>query len=369
MPFPVTRTGHRSVRRAPADSEAAAAAAAARAPAADAADDRRFRKAVEMSTASRSVNAGRFMHGGLALACAFALVAMSTFAARTAAQSTQHRTYASPEEAVKALIETVKAGNLDQLVAIFGPEGKELIASSDPATARQNRQVFTVAAGEQWRLEDTAANRKTLVIGNEEWPFPVPLVKEASGWRFDTAAGKEEVIARRIGRNELSAIDTVRAYVTAQRRYAEQGHDGKPAGLYATKFRSDPGKQDGLYWPVTKGQQRSPLGDLLAEASEERRAAGGDREQPAPFHGYYFKILTAQGAAAAGGARSYIVKGDMSGGFALVAWPAQYDVTGVMTFLVSHDGIVHEKDLGQGTDAAARKMTAYNPDSSWRQVQ
>ena len=196
----------------------------------------------------------------------------------------------------------------------------------------------------------------------------MPLVKEASGWRFDTAAGKEEVLARRIGRNELAVIETSRAYVTAQRRYAQQGHDGKPAGVYATKFLSDPGKENGLYWPTTKGQKRSPLGDLVAQAAEEGRPIGGDRAQPAPFHGYYFKILTAQGAAAPGGAKSYVVKGDMSGGFALIAWPAQYDATGVMTFLVNQDGIVVEKDLGPGTDAAARKITSYNPDKSWRQA-
>jgi hypothetical protein len=321
-----------------------------------------------MSMANRSGNPGALMSGGLALACALAVVGAPAFSTSPAAQAPQYRTFASPEDAVKALIETVKAGNLDQLLAFFGPEGKELIASSDPAAARQNRQIFTVATGEQWRLEDAAANRKTLVIGNEEWPFPVPLVKEASGWRFDTAAGKEEVIARRIGRNELSAIETVRAYVTAQQRYAEQGHDGKPAGVYATKFRSDAGKENGLYWPAAKGQKRSPLGDLLAEAVDSR-AAGGVASQPSPFHGYYFKILTSQGPAAAGGAKSYVVKGDMSGGFALIAWPAQYDVTGVMSFIVNQDGVVREKDLGRDTDATARKMTAYNPDASWRQVQ
>ena len=321
-----------------------------------------------MST-NRSANALWFLRRGLALACACALFGLPTFASRAAAQAAQQRTFGSPEDAVKALIETVKAGNLDQLRALFGPDGQELIASSDAATARQNREVFTVAVGEQWRLADAGPNRKTLVIGNEDWPFPVPLVKEASGWRFDTAAGKEELLARRIGRNELAAIETSRAYVTAQRRYAQQGHGGKPAGVYATKFFSDPGTENGLYWPTTKGQKRSPLGELVAQAAAEGRPIGGDRAQPAPFHGYYFKILTAQGAAAPGGAKSYVVKGDMSGGFALIAWPAQYDATGVMTFLVNQDGIVLEKDLGPGTDAAARKITSYNPDASWRQAQ
>ena len=303
----------------------------------------------------------------VAVVCACALLAGSISSNKAEAQT--GRQFASPEEAVKALIDTVKAGNLDGLIAIFGPESKELIDSSDPAAARQNRQVFTVAIGEKWHLEDGAPDSKTLVIGNENWPFPVPIVKQGTGWRFDTAAGKEEVIARRIGRNELAAIASVRAYVTAQLRYAEQGHDGNPAGVHATKFASDPGKENGLYWPTKTGQKRSPLGDLVAQAAAEGRAVGGDRSQPAPYNGYYFKILTSQGSAAAGGAKQYVVKGVMSGGFALVAWPAQYDVTGVMTFVVNQDGTVYEKDLGTGTDATAKKMTAYNPDSSWRQVQ
>jgi hypothetical protein len=299
--------------------------------------------------------------------CVCVLMAASAFSTRVAAQAA--RQFASPEEAVKVLIDTVKAGNVDNLVAIFGAEGKELIESSDPPSARQNRDVFRVAVGEKWHLEDAGPNRKTLVIGNEDWPFPVPLVNEGGGWRFDTAAGKEEVMARRIGRNELAAIETVRAYVTAQRRYAEQGHDGNPAGVHATKFASDQGKENGLYWPAKTGQKRSPLGDLVAQAASEGRAVGTDPSRPSPFHGYYFKILTAQGSAAKGGAKRYVVKGLMTGGFALVAWPAQYDETGVMTFLVNQDGIVYEKDLGSATDATARKMTAYNPDATWRQVQ
>ena len=197
----------------------------------------------------------------------------------------------------------------------------------------------------------------------------MPLVKGADGWRFDTAAGKEEVLARRIGRNELQAIATSRAYVTAQQRYAQEGHDGKPAGVHATKFKSDPGKQNGLYWPTARGQKRSPLGDLVAQAAEEGRHARRGSPAADGFHGYYFKILTGQGAAAPGEARSYIVKGEMSGGFALVAWPAQYDATGVMTFIVNQDGTVRERDLGPQTDAIARKMTVYNPDKSWRPVQ
>jgi len=304
--------------------------------------------------------------GLIALACTCSLVALISTAG---AQTSANRTFASAEEAAKTLVEIVKKGDLDGLLAVFGPDGKELSNSSDPAAARQSRQVFSIAAREQWHLVDEGPDRKTLVIGYEEWPFPVPLVKGANGWQFDTAAGKEEVLARRIGRNELSTIDTIRAYVTAQQRYAQQGHDGKQPGLYAAKLKSDPGKENGLYWPTGRGQKRSPLGDLVAQAAAEGRPVGGEQPRPAGFHGYYFRILTAQGGAAAGGARSYLVKGDMSGGFALVAWPAQYDATGVMTFVVNQDGSVRQKDLGPGTDAAARKMTTYNPDASWQVVE
>jgi hypothetical protein len=285
------------------------------------------------------------------------------------AQNATQRTFAAPHDAAQALIAAVKSGNLEDLFAIFGSNGEALIASSDPATARRNREVFAVAVAEQWRLVDETPDRKTLVIGNEDWPFPVPIVKAGSSWQFDTAAGKEEIIARRIGRNELEVIQTCLAYVTAQQRYAQQGHDGNPTGVYAMKFGSDPGKENGLYWPVAKGQKRSPLGDLVAQAAEEGSPRGVNREQPAPFHGYYFKILTAQGPAASGGAKNYVVKGAMTRGFALVAWPAQYDVTGVMTFVVNQDGIVFEKNLGTGTDAAARHMTSHNPDASWRRSQ
>lgn len=290
-------------------------------------------------------------------------------ACRATEPGPRHRTFATPEEAVRVLTETVQRGNIDEIIAIFGSEGQALVDTSDPLTARRNREIFTLAVAEKWRLEDQDPTHKILVIGHEEWPFPIPIVKEGSDWRFDTAAGKEEVLARRIGRNELAVIRACRAYVIAQRLYAARGHDGKPAGLYARAFHSDLGRQNGLYWPARRGEKRSPLGDLLAAAAEEaaaRRAAAGE---PRPFHGYYFKILTAQGAAAPGGAKDYVVNGELSDGFALVAWPAQYDATGVMTFLVNQDGAVREKDLGPTTGALAREMTRYDPDPSWTMVQ
>jgi hypothetical protein len=283
------------------------------------------------------------------------------------AASDVQRTFASPEDAVRALADAVKAEKLDEVMAIFGPESQELVAASDPATGRRNQEVFIVAFKEGWRLVDQPPNRKVLVIGNESWPFPVPLLNEGSKWRFDTAAGKEEVIARRIGQNELAVIQTCHAYVNAQHRYAQDGHDGKPAGLYATKFRSDQGRQNGLFWPAAHGQKLSPLGDLVADAAAEGREIDKSRS-PAPFHGYYFRILTAQGPKAAGGAKSYVMNGEMSDGFAMVAWPSQYDATGVMTFVVNQDGIVRQKDLGPETSKIVGAMTQFNPDASWIEV-
>jgi Protein of unknown function (DUF2950) len=301
------------------------------------------------------------------LTCAAVLVAP---ACTTSAPESRHRTFSTPEEAVRALVDVVQTGRLEELQAIFGPDSQELVDSSDPATGRRNREIFSAAVAEGWQIVDDGSTNKTLIIGNEGWPFPVPLTQDANGWRFDTASGKEEVLARRIGRNELAAMRTSRTYVSAQQRYAEQGHDRKPAGLYAKTFRSDSGMQNGLYWPAVRGQKRSPLGDLVAQAEGEGRALGTDRQQqPSPFHGYYFKILTAQGAAAAGGAKPYIVDGEMSAGYALVAWPAQYDVTGIMTFVVNQDGILWEKDLGPETGTAATAMALYDPDQSWRMVE
>jgi hypothetical protein len=276
------------------------------------------------------------------------------------------RVFKAPEEAVKALDAAVKKSSVEDIVALFGEDGKMLVDTADPIAARQGREVFATALAEGWRLVEEG-DHTVLIVGNEGWPFPIPLVKDTGGWRFDTEAGKEEVIARRIGRNELKVIQICNTYVAAQHAYAADKHDGKPAGLYARVFRSEAGKQNGLYWPAARGEKRSPLGDLIPAAEE--RAAAATSGKPQPFHGYYFKILTTQGAAAPGGAKDYVVNGDLSGGFALVAWPAEYDVTGIMTFLVNQEGVVHEKDLGKDTEATVTRMTAYDPDSSWMVAQ
>jgi len=277
-------------------------------------------------------------------------------------------TFATPQDAVRALVDTVKAGDLPRLLALFGPQGQDLVDTSDPVNGRRNREVFVAAFAEGWRLADTGPDRKELVIGNEAWPFPVPLVRGPAGWSFDTAAGKEEVLSRRIGRNELAVIRMLRAYVDAQRAYAKEGHDGKRAGLFARRFGSGPGLHDGLYWPATPGQPRSPLGVLIAKASEEGYHLK-EGEGPSPLNGYYFRILEGQGKSAKGGAAEYVVAGEMSGGFALVAWPVHYGATGIMTFVVNQDGVGYEKDLGPDTQATVAQLTRYDPDGTWGTVQ
>jgi hypothetical protein len=276
--------------------------------------------------------------------------------------------FATPEDGVRVLIDTVKGGDLEALVRLFGAEGRDLVSGSDPTTGRRNQQVFLTAIAEQWRLEERGPDTRELIVGNEDWPFPIPLVRDARGWRFDAAAGREEILARRIGRNELAVIEVCRAYVGAQRAYARAGHDGKQAGLYAQRFNSERGTQNGLYWPSRRGQPRSPLGELVAGASADGYDLGARRASE-PFHGYQFRILTGQGPAAPGGEMDYIRKGEMSGGFALIAWPGQYDATGIMTFIVNADGVVHEKDLGADTAAAAAAIARYDPDATWRPVQ
>jgi len=314
------------------------------------------------SSARSSCRRFRIVPPGAVVAC-LALATLLAIPARATAQ--QHRVFPTPEAAVQALTDAAKASDLDGLLAVFGADSRELVSSSDAATMRQHRDVFVVAMAEKWRLVDAGAGRKELIVGNEAWPFPVPLVKTPTGWRFDTAAGKEEVLARRIGRNELATLRICHTYVAAQRVYARRGHDGKPAGLYARRLTSEPGSQNGLYWPVTAGERHSPLGALVAGAAAEGHALGATRE-PTPFHGYLFRILEGAGAAAPRPARPYVIDGEMSGGFALVAWPAQYDATGIMTFLVNQDGVVYEKNLGPETAAAAAKIISFNPDDSWR---
>jgi hypothetical protein len=300
---------------------------------------------------------------------ALATMVLMTVAPLARAGQPNQPMFALPEEAVLALIDAVAASDLPRLITLLGKGSDDLASTSDPETGRRNREVFVAAAAEGWRLVERVPTGKELEVGHERWPFPVPLVRGPGGWRFDAAAGRDEVIARRIGRNELGAIRVCDTYVAAQRIYASKGHDGKPAGFFARRVRSDPGTQNGLYWPSARGGPRSPLGELAASAAEDAAvrstAAGGGL---VPFHGYYYRILDRQSAAAPGGALEYVVGGEMARGFALIAWPAQYDVTGVMTFVVSRDGVVYEKDLGVKTSAVAATILSFAPDSTWRRA-
>jgi hypothetical protein len=286
-------------------------------------------------------------------------------ATRTPAQ--QQPAFPTADDAVRALISAAKSTDPSALIVLLGDGSGELASSADPIAARSHRDVFVAAMAEHWHLEDRDGRHRELIVGNESWPFPVPLVKRAQGWMFDAVAGKEEVIARRIGRNELAVIRTLHGYVKAQKLYASRGHDAVPAGVYARRIASDPGTENGLYWAVSPGRPRSPVGEVFADAAIEGRAAASSQETT-PFHGYHFRILEGQGPAATGGAKSYIVNGQLSGGFAMIAWPASPELTGVMTFIVNHDDVVYEKSFGANTATAVTALTRFNPDKTWARV-
>jgi hypothetical protein len=273
------------------------------------------------------------------------------------------QSFKTTDEAADALVSAARAGDRKGLLTVLGRDGADIVSSGDPvadASAR-NRVVEAYDAKHQVVMEGN--DKAVLVIGREDWPFPIPLVRKDGSWRFDTAAGREEILYRRIGRNELDAIETCLAYVDAQQEYAERRVAGN--GVYAQRIVSRPGKKDGLYWPAQSSTDESPLGELAASAAAEGYRAG---QQRIPYHGYYYKVLTRQGPNAPGGALDYVVRGNMIGGFALVAYPAEYRNSGVMTFLVNHQGNVYEKDLGPDTARIAAGMTAFNPDNSWRRV-
>ena len=282
-----------------------------------------------------------------------------------AAQAKQ-KTFASPEEAVKAFIDAVKADNMVELEAIFGPAGREVLSSGDAAEDKLERKQFLNAYEVKNALIRDGNAKAVLHTGTEGWPFPIPVVKRGEKWSFDTKKGKEELTFRRIGRNELSTIQTCLAYVDAQREYAGKDLDGDGLFEYAQKFISTPGKKDGLYWEAKPGEEESPFGDLFAGATREGYKKTSNK--PVPYHGYFFKILNAQGKNALGGAYDYIVKGSMIGGFGMVAYPAQYGASGVMTFIVNHDGVVYEKNLGKNTSKIAQKIKLFDPDKTWRKV-
>ena len=272
--------------------------------------------------------------------------------------------FASPQAAIDALVAAVKSGNADEVTAVLGPEGRDLASSGDPVADETARLRFITAYDESHELKLEGSSRAILRVGKDDFPFPIPVVEHAGAWKFDTKADAEEILDRRIGENELSAIKVLRAYVDAQHEYAEADHDGKGV-QYAQRLMSSDGKQDGLYWPAT-GDTESPLGPLVGEARAEGYKTHSDG--PHPYHGYLFRILTPQSKDAAGGERDYVIGGRMLGGFGLVATPAEYGNSGVMTFIVNQDGIVFQKDFGPDTSELAAAMHSFNPDGSWAKV-
>jgi Protein of unknown function (DUF2950) len=282
-----------------------------------------------------------------------------------ASAATAHRRFATAEEAAGALVAALRSGDQKALLAILGDEGRNLVSSGDPVADWQRRDRFVAEYDAQHKLE-AGGGKIVLVVGRNDFPFPIPIVPDGPWWRFDTAAGKEEILNRRLGRNELNAIQVALAYVEAQREYYARDPDGDGLLHYARAFASTPGKRDGLYWPTNPGEPPSPLGTLVARA----RGEGYSKRSPNPiaYWGYYYRILTGQGKDAPGGAYDYMAHGRMLGGFALVAYPAQYGVSGVMTFIVNHDGVVYQKDLGPRTAAIALSMKEFNPDSTWKKI-
>jgi hypothetical protein len=279
-------------------------------------------------------------------------------------------TFNSPEAAVAALVAAATSHGINALHAIFGPEGHELV-SPDAVQATNEFKVFVQRLAEKTQMITNSDSSITLDLGDDAWPFPIPLVEQNGQWFFDTAAGKAEILRRRIGMDELGAIDVCNAYVEAQREYASQDRLGEGVLAYAQHLRSTPGTHDGLFWPAKAGEELSPLGPLVAQARMEgyHRSAKMMNEQSAPYHGYYFKILTRQGKHAPGGKYSYLINGRMIAGFALVAWPAEWGNTGVMTFIVNQQGEVYQKNLGPKTVKIAAAMTTYDPDNPWTLVQ
>jgi hypothetical protein len=276
------------------------------------------------------------------------------------------KTFATPEDAVSALVSATTTKDDAALDVLFGPARKDL-ENPDRVQATNEMNTFTTAFNQAHRLIKESDSRCTLEVGPDSWPFPVPIVKKDGQWFFDAEAGKDEILRRRIGKNELSTLECMRAYVDAQREYASRDRDGDQVLEYAQKFLSSPGQLDGLYWPPELNGETSPLGPWFAEAQAEGYFGGSDADEgPQPYHGYMFKILTRQGPNAPGGKYNYIINGNMIAGFALVGWPAEYGESGIMTFIVNQQGRVYQKDLGEKTAKIAKKMRAYDPDPTWQ---
>ncbi|MBI5846642.1 MAG: DUF2950 domain-containing protein [Nitrospirae bacterium] len=301
--------------------------------------------------------------GVLVMVC-IAFFAGSAFA--KAGVGAKQRTFASPDEAAKALAVAVKNNNSKELVAILGPGSGDLIFSGDEVDDRMRKERFMKAYEEKNNTELRGADKALLRIGSQDRLFPIPVIRKRDRWFFDTKAGREELLCRRVGRNELNVINVLQAYTDAQREYAVKDRDNDGVFEFAQRLISTEGKRDGLYWDAKEGEEESPLGPLIAKASGE--GYNKARSKMEPFHGYYFRIIKAQGPSAKGGAFDYIAKGHMVLGFGLLAYPAKYSSSGIMTFMVNQEGVIYQKDLGEQT-ARASKITRYDPDKTWEKVE
>lgn len=300
------------------------------------------------------------MHNNLV--SALSRTAIATAFAVLASTATAQQVFTSPEAAVDALIAAAKSNDEAAIVQLFGPKSRDVLGTVDKARDRELRSRFAAAAGEYRMLDTNSDGSLTLVVGNQWWPLPMPLVKSASGWRFDIDAGRNELVNRRIGANEFETIAMLHGFVDAQRAYAAESRDGSGVRGFARKLVSTAGRKDGLYWvpDASKGEAASPFAEMIGEP--------GAGHAPMLRNGYRYKILTAQGASAPGGAYSYVINGRLLAGFALIAYPAEYGKTGVMTFIVNHYGDVYEKNLVPGTSSVGAKIAAYAPDATWHQV-
>jgi hypothetical protein len=305
------------------------------------------------------LNFDRFHRANLPKLAAVAILLTGCFPARSLAQQPGQMTFASPEAASEALVTATRNNNEKAMLDILGPGGKQIVSSGDETEDAQNRANFAQRYQEMHRLVKEPDGTTTLYTGAENWPLPIPLVNKGNLWYFDTEAGKKEILYRRVGRNEISTIRVCQELVAAEKEYDSAQHE------YAQQIFSDEGRHNGLYWRAAESEPQSPIGPLVASAVAEGYVKG-QNGPPTPYRGYYYHILTRQGANAPGGAKSYIVNGKMTGGFAFMAYPAEYRSSGVMTFIVGEDGVVYRKDLGKQTDVLAKAMKEYNPNSSWQ---
>jgi hypothetical protein len=297
-------------------------------------------------------------------------VALAQDAATAAAPPAGIATYPSCKAAASAFITAVKANDAAQLKGILGEKASDLLSSGDPARDEQSRLQFIKNYDTAHAISYETKDRATLTVGTKAWPLPFPIVRANGVWFFDAEAGAQELAYRRIGHNELDAMKVMRALIDAQKAYAAGAHDGQPAGAYAQRIRSKPGTQNGLYWDVKEDEAPSPAGDLIAEATSEGAGEGETlpNGKPTPFHGYYYRVLRKQGENAPGGAKDYVIDGRMTGGFAILAWPAEYGRSGVMTFMASKRGRLYESDLGADTETAVKSLRSFDPGTNWRRV-